>query len=93
MRWREWQSSGKLLRMKRADALRLIRVREALSSGTAREQRIAARLSLAEVGALCGVDQSTVWRWETGKRTPRGPVALRYARVLETLRQEKAVTG
>lgn len=71
--------------MNQADALRLIRAREAITTGAAKQQREAARLSLAEVGAVCGVNQSTVWRWENGHRAPRGQTALRYARFLEML--------
>jgi len=67
------------------DAIRLARVRHAAANGKAKQLREAARLSLSEVGAYCGVDQSTVWRWENGLRTPRGEPALKYARLLETL--------
>lgn len=29
-------------------------------------------LSRAELGAALGVTEVTIWRWETGKRAPRG---------------------
>ncbi|MEW1611479.1 helix-turn-helix transcriptional regulator [Streptomyces sp. NPDC088744] len=71
--------------MIKADVLILSRVRENAASGAARRTRLAARLSLTEIAALCGVDPSTVWRWEQGKRAPRGEPALLYAQVLGDL--------
>jgi transcriptional regulator with XRE-family HTH domain len=63
----------------------LASVRALAKSGEARRRREAAGFSLSEIGAVCRVDQSTIWRWETGRRKPRGDAALRYARVLERL--------
>ncbi|MFI6469007.1 helix-turn-helix domain-containing protein [Streptomyces sp. NPDC050516] len=71
--------------MIRTDVLRLVRVRTEASSGAARLARIKARLSLSEIAELCGVDPSTIWRWERGKRVPRGEPALRYGQVLDDL--------
>ena len=68
-------------------AIELSRVRNAAASGEARQVRERAKLSLSELGAACEVDQSTIWRWETGRRRPRGPAGLRYARVLDLLRE------
>ncbi|MFF4367286.1 helix-turn-helix domain-containing protein [Streptomyces sp. NPDC001594] len=76
---------GYVRAMINADVLSLSRVREEAISGAARRTRLAARLSLAEIAALCEVDPSTVWRWERGKRAPRGEPALRYAQVLGDL--------
>lgn len=70
------------------DALRLTRIRADAASGAAREQRRAARLSLEEIAAIIGVDQSTIWRWENGKRSPRGAAALKYAKLMETLQRQ-----
>lgn len=67
------------------DAVKLAEVRALATSGAARRIRQRANLSLAEVAAACGVDQSTVHRWECGKRSPRGPAALRYAALLDAL--------
>lgn len=72
--------------MSKAHALRLVRLRAAISSGETRQVRVAARLSISEMAAACGVDQSTLWRWEQGKRLPRGELATRYADVLEAIR-------
>lgn len=79
-----------LLGMARDDVLRLAQVRQATASGAARELRISARLSRSEAAEFCGVDQSTIWRWENAQRTPRGAAALRYARLLETLAAQQS---
>lgn len=64
---------------------RLAEVRRLVSTGEARARRLHAGLSLSEVAATCGVDTSSVWRWETGVRSPRGEGAMRYGRVLDML--------
>lgn len=74
--------------MTKAHALRLVQLRAAISTGETREIRVAARLSISEMAAACGVDQSTLWRWEQGKRLPRGEHALTYADVLDSLRNQ-----
>ncbi|MET9876541.1 helix-turn-helix transcriptional regulator [Actinacidiphila glaucinigra] len=74
--------------MAQAQILRLSWVRAAVSSGEARRLREAAHLSIGEVARACGVDQSTVWRWERGTRQPRGEHALRYADLIETLSEQ-----
>jgi DNA-binding transcriptional regulator YiaG len=63
----------------------LIRVRRLASTGAARAIRLAADLSLTEMGALVNVDRTTVWRWEMAQRRPRGEAARRYLSVLEEL--------
>jgi transcriptional regulator with XRE-family HTH domain len=75
--------------MNRADVLRLVRLREDIATGAAKRRRLDAGLSNSEVGAVVGVDQSTVSRWENGTRTPRGAAAVKYARFLETLEQRR----
>lgn len=67
--------------------LRLAEVRAAVASGEAELLRTAARLSIGEVARACGVDQSTVWRWERGLRKPRGDAALLYGRLISELRK------
>ena len=61
---------------------RLAQVRAMILTGEARGRREAAGLSLSEVASACGVDTSTVWRWERGLRVPRGESAQLYARAL-----------
>ncbi|MFJ2631096.1 helix-turn-helix domain-containing protein [Streptomyces sp. NPDC087422] len=75
--------------MAQAQILRLAWVRAAVSSGEARRLRESARLSISEVASACGVDQSTVWRWERGTRSPRGDKALRYGELIESLRDRE----
>ena len=48
--------------------------------------RLAAGLTLAEVGASLNVSRQSVWRWEEGLREPRGETRLAYARSLRELR-------
>lgn len=64
---------------------RLTRVRALLASGEAKRRRVDAGLSLRELADACGVDATTVWRWEEGRRIPRGHHAQDYARVLDLL--------
>lgn len=70
--------------------LRLADVRAAVTSGEAERLRTAAQLSIGEVARACGVDQSTVWRWERGTRKPRGEAALAYGELIESLRKKAA---
>jgi len=67
------------------DPVKLSHLRRVTSSGEARAIRIAAGLSYAEVSAGCGVDLTTIYRWEAGKRSPRGEAAMRYLAILEAL--------
>lgn len=68
----------------------IARVRELIATGAARRIREAARLSLAEMAKPCHVTASAVWRWEQGKRMPRGEAALRYAALLDGLTKGRA---
>jgi DNA-binding transcriptional regulator YiaG len=64
----------------------LVEARQMASSGVGRMIREAAGLSLAEMGRAVGVDPATVWRWETGERTPMAERAVRYRDFLIELR-------
>ena len=66
-------------------AERLQALRELTTSGKAREIREDARLSLSDIARSVGAHCSTVSRWESGQRLPRGEAALRYAALLERL--------
>lgn len=80
---RLWLSTG----MQTPDELReLAWVRRALSSGEAQEIRETSCLTTGDVATAVAVTPVTVWRWEKKLRTPRGAVALRYARLLRSLR-------
>jgi DNA-binding transcriptional regulator YiaG len=65
--------------------LLLAAARRHAKTGTGKTVRTAANLSLAEVGAAIGADQSTVWRWENNKTQPRGERAANWARLLADL--------
>ncbi|MFG3492970.1 helix-turn-helix domain-containing protein [Streptomyces sp. NPDC047972] len=79
--------------MAQVHVLRLAEVRAAVSSGEAERLRVEAQLSIGEVARACGVDQSTVWRWEKGARRPRGHGAIAYGDLLETLRKQTSCTN
>jgi len=68
-------------------SVELARMREMARSGEARELRIRAGLSLANVARDLGVSPSSVYYWEYG-RVPRGKAAVRYAHLLFALEQE-----
>jgi DNA-binding transcriptional regulator YiaG len=70
----------------------LAEAREFIASGEARRIREAARLSLADVAGAVGADYSGVGRWERGERVPRGPAAIKYARLLTRLRTQLEAT-
>lgn len=65
--------------------LDLVGVRGLARSGRAREIRIAAGVSLADVAGAIGVAAGTVQRWENGLRKPYGSAALRYGALLDAL--------
>ena len=71
--------------MKTADALLLAEARSLARSGEARRLRERATLSQVEEAAVVGVVATTVSRWESGDRTPRGEAGIRYGRFLQRL--------
>jgi DNA-binding transcriptional regulator YiaG len=65
-------------------------VRESLSlpaPAVARQIREAAGVSQARLAGELGVHELTVYRWETGARTPHGELRRTYARLLAELDQ------
>lgn len=66
----------------------LSRVRRLARTGAARAIRLSAGVSIREVARAASVAPSTVFRWESGERTPRGDGALRYADVLDGLARQ-----
>jgi DNA-binding XRE family transcriptional regulator len=66
-------------------AVEIAKYRELIRSGRAQDIRERAQVSRSELGLSIGVSQSTIWRWEMGKRIPRGAVARRYGEVLREL--------
>ena len=71
--------------MNNTELVQLAAVRSLADSGRARSIRRAAGISLLEVANAVGVRPSTISRWESGQRAPRGDAALRYARLLHRL--------
>lgn len=49
--------------------------------------RESAGASQGQIAAALHVDRVTVWRWEQGRRTPRGELRDRYVTLLEELRR------
>jgi DNA-binding transcriptional regulator YiaG len=66
-------------------SVELAQLRERLRNGNARATRERAHVSRAEVAADLGVHETTVEKWETGKRSPRGRLAFLYGRLLHEL--------
>lgn len=60
------------------------------ADGTARRLRIRNGYTLTEIGALVGVTESAVSRWETGNRVPRGEAAQRYSELIRTFLDREA---
>jgi transcriptional regulator with XRE-family HTH domain len=70
------------------DLTRISKVRRLCRTGEARRRRLAAELTLREVAAACGTNQTTIWRWESGtaglsSRTTEA--ALAYGALLDRL--------
>jgi len=65
--------------------VQIARVRALVRSGAAEKIRVASGLSKSEVARAVGVYPSTVSRWESCSRVPRGERAVRYAQLLERL--------
>jgi transcriptional regulator with XRE-family HTH domain len=76
--------------MRPADLMVLTEMRESCQSGTARTAREQARLTQREIGSACGVSAQTIALWETGQRTPTGPPALEYGKLLRQLARRAA---
>jgi len=70
------------------NVLQRSRARRRLRPGLARAIRLEARVTLAEISDALDVTEATVSRWERGTRSPRGPVAERYAALLSRLEAE-----
>ncbi|GAA0263622.1 hypothetical protein GCM10010492_75850 [Saccharothrix mutabilis subsp. mutabilis] len=64
---------------------RVAELREWITTGYARDLRVAAGLSQALVAQDCEVTASTVHRWETGDRSPRGRNITAYHAFLARL--------
>lgn len=72
------------------DLLLLALARRLASSGEGRRIRQGAAVSLAEIGKTVGAAESTVYRWETGARRPRGAPAIAWAELMRDLERAGA---
>jgi DNA-binding transcriptional regulator YiaG len=75
--------------MRAAELLLLSKARHLASTGEAGRIREKAGLHQTDIARTVGVRASTVNRWESGQRKPHGKGAIRWARLLETLRQRQ----
>jgi DNA-binding transcriptional regulator YiaG len=71
--------------VKEKDALLIIEARAAARSGRLLQVLEDSGLGPVDWAAVLGVSPSTVSRWATGERMPRGPAAIRLARFLAVL--------
>ena len=71
----------------------LIELRAGQASGRNRRVRKALKLSQEWIGAQVGVTAVTICTYESGRRTPRGQVAVSYARLLRQLERQAAAAG
>ena len=69
-----------------ADFEQMIAEQQLWTSGMRRAWRHAAGLTLDQVAERLGVTKMTVWRWESGERTPRGQHRVEYSRLLRALK-------
>lgn len=67
------------------ELLRLTAAKRHAESGTGRQIRLRAGLSLSDVAGAVGRSPVTVHRWERGKRSPRGTAAVLWADLLDAL--------
>lgn len=68
------------------ESIIVAKARHLLATGEAKQIRLSGHVEISAIARDLGVSQTTVWRWENGQRIPRGPVAVRYAQILERLR-------
>lgn len=73
-------------------AVALVMLRRMCRTGEARAVRERAGLSQAEMADATPAARSTVASWETARRVPHGPAALRYFRLLLVLQDETRVS-
>ena len=67
------------------DLLALTDGRKLAASGEGRRIRESAGASQSELGAVVGVTNVAISKWEAGTRRPAGAAAIRYARALRAL--------
>jgi transcriptional regulator with XRE-family HTH domain len=78
------------MRLTERDVLALASVRRKAADGRARAIRLAADITLREIGQRCGTSTDAVSGWQLGKRVPRGRPAVNYAYLLRALEEQTA---
>ncbi len=73
-----------------ATSIQIAKARQMLTSGVARDIRIRAGLSLAEVGQAVGIHPTTLFYWENGTHRAGGDRAVLLMRFLNRLERELA---
>jgi DNA-binding transcriptional regulator YiaG len=76
--------------MERLEAM--LTIRRLQDSGQARRIREQAGVSVALLARSIGVQEATVWRWETGRSRPREDAALRWLEALERMAGDTSAT-
>lgn len=76
--------------MRPSDVILLSGMRDSCRSGAAKITRERAGVTQREIAAACGVSAQTIALWETGQRTPSGPPALEYGKLLRQLAKRAA---
>lgn len=69
-------------------ALRIAEGRRHAATGSGRQIRIRARLTLGDVATAIGTSEAAVSRWERKQRVPRGAWAAKWAIFLEKVAAE-----
>jgi DNA-binding transcriptional regulator YiaG len=71
------------------DAVQLADLRRMCATGEARRIRLDARLTVPEIARAVGVSHPSIYRWESGRRTPTGTAARRYGALLVALARKR----
>lgn len=73
--------------MQMSEIMLLVEAHKRARSGEAKKIRQQAGLTMAQVAVVVGVDVSSVSKWESGSRKPRGEHAVKWAALLNELEQ------
>jgi DNA-binding transcriptional regulator YiaG len=63
----------------------MLTIRRLQDTGQARRIREQAGVSVALLARSIGVQEATIWRWETGRSRPREDAALRWLEALQRM--------
>jgi DNA-binding transcriptional regulator YiaG len=71
---------------------KVLTIRRLQDSGQARRIREQAGVSVALLARAVGVQEATVWRWETGRSRPQEGAALRWLEALQRMTGDTSPT-